>query len=208
MDYIVYGNRRSGSAIVELALAEAGLGYELRDVSLGDDRQREEDYAAINPARKLPAMVTPRGERLTESLAIVLTLEERHRGANLLPPPASAERAQALRWLCYVATEIYPLVEINDYPERFAAGTDHAGAVRERARELWRDRWLTLEQNIDGDPWLLPTGFCLADIYIAVVSRWAQQDDWRPANLPRVERIARMLARRRASAPVWARHFE
>ncbi|KAA3631035.1 MAG: glutathione S-transferase family protein [Proteobacteria bacterium] len=206
MTYVVYGNRRSGSCAVELALAEIGASVELRDVSLEANRQHDAGYASINPARKLPTVITPDGERLTESLAILLLLAERHPDAALLPPSGAA-RAQAIRWLCYVATEIYPLVEINDYPERFAPDAGQAGAVRARAREIWRARWLVLEAQIAGEPWLLAWGFTLADMYLGVVSRWAQQDDWRPANLPRVERIACALAERPATAAVWARHF-
>ena len=206
MTYTLYGCRRSGSLAVELALAEIGLDYRVEDVDLDSDAQRGEAYAQVNPQRKLPTLVTPGGETLTESLAILVTLDERHREAGLLPAPGSAERAQALRWLAFIATELYPVVEINDYPERFAPSPDTAPAVREIARRIWRERWLLVERGIAGDPWFLTTGFCLADIYVAVVSRWAQQEQWRPGNLPAVERLTRAVAARPASAPVWARH--
>lgn len=207
MTYVLYGSRRSGSCAVELALAEIGASYEIRTVDLSSAEQREERYAAVNPQRKIPALVTPDGETLTESVAILLTLDERHREAELLPPPGSPERAQALRWLLFVATEIYPVVEINDYPERFAPSAETASAVRDIARRKWRERWSIVEETIRGDPFLLPSDFCLTDIYIAVVSRWAQQDDWRPRHLPRIERLAAAVAARPAAAPVWRRHF-
>lgn len=206
MTYTLYGCRRSGSLAVELALAEIGVAYEVRDVELEVGAQREDAYAAINPQRKIPALVTPAGETLTESVAILLTLNERHPEARLLPPAGSAERAQALRSLLFVATEIYPVVEINDYPERFAPTPDCAPGLREMARAIWRDRWLLVERSIAGDPFLLASGFCLSDIYIAVVSRWAQQDAWRPAHLPKVERLTAAVAARPAAAPVWSRH--
>ena len=41
MTYILYGNRRSGSCIVEMALAEIGVPCEVRDVSLSDLAQRD-----------------------------------------------------------------------------------------------------------------------------------------------------------------------
>lgn len=207
MTYILYGNRRSGSCTVELALAEIGTSYEIRNVDLSSDEHRGEGYAAVNPQRKIPALVMPDGETLTESVAILLTLDERHREAALLPPPGSRQRAQALRWLLFVATEIYPVVEINDYPERFAPAADTAPAVREIARRTWRERWSIVEESVLGDPFLLPSGFCLTDIYIAVVSRWAQQDDWRPRHLPKIERLAAAVGARSAAAPVWRRHF-
>ena len=68
-------------------------------------------------------------------MAILLTLEARHPDAGLLPQD-QAVRAQALRWLLFVATEIYPMVEINDYPERFAPTPNVAPGVREVACAL------------------------------------------------------------------------
>ena len=205
MTYILYGHRRSGSLAVEMALAEIGVAYAVRDVDLEAEAQRDDSYASVNPQRKIPALVTPSGEILTESVAILLTLDQRHPEGQLLPKDA-AERAQTLRWLLFIATEIYPMVEINDYPERFAPTMETANALREVARSIWRKRWLIVEREIAGDPYLLPSGFCLTDIYIAVVSRWAQQDTWRPENLPKVEKLTAAVAARSATAPVWSRH--
>ena len=206
MTYTLYGSRRSGSLIVELALAQIGVEYEIQDVDLEVEGQRQATYAAVNPQRKVPALITPAGEVLTETVAILLTLEERHANAALLPPAGSVERARALRVMLFVATELYPIVEINDYPERFAPNPADAPAVREVARALWRDRWLLVEDAIEGDPFLLPAGCCMTDIYIAVVSRWAQQDAWRTTHTPKVERLTNAIAERSPFAAVWARH--
>lgn len=205
MTYILYGHRRSGSLAVEMALAEIGADYCLREVDLRVGAQREESYASVNPHRKLPALATPSGEILTESVAILLTLAERHPEAKLLPTD-SAERAQALRWLLFLGTEIYPVVEINDYPNRFTVTGDDESAVRELARSIWRERWLLVDRAIHGDPYLLESGFCLADIYIAVVSQWAQQEEWRRENLPKVETLTAAVVSRPASGGVWKRH--
>ena len=205
MTYILYGHRRSGSLAVEMALAEIGAQYEVRDVDLDAMAQCDEGYASINPQQKVPALITPSGETLTESIAILLTLNERHPEAELLPKDTTG-RAQALRWLMFIATEIYPIVEINDYPERFSPTNEAVAGVRDIARSIWRKRWLIVEQEIAGTPYLLRSGFCLPDIYIAVVSRWAQQDAWRIENLPKVEKLAAEVASRPAIAPVWSRH--
>ena len=207
MTYLLYGARGSGSCAVECALAEIGADYELREISLRSEEQRGAEYEAVNPQRKVPALAIDGDQLLTESVAILLTLEERHPEAGLLPPRGTARRAHALRWLLFAATEIYPIVEINDYPERFAPDSVPVKAMRERAREIWRTRWLVVEENVSGEPYLSSDGFSLTDIYLAVVSRWAQQDKWRPAHLPKIERLAAAVAARPAIAPVWARHF-
>ena len=111
-----------------------------------------------------------------------------------------------LRWLVFIATEIYPVVEMNDYPERFATAPDQTDAVRERARAIWRERWLRVEEAIAGTPFVLEERFCVTDIYVAVVSRWAEQDEWRPAHLPKVEGVTAAVATRRRLAEVWERH--
>jgi len=194
--------------MVELALAEIGAECELRDVDLDRNEQREPAFAALNPQCKLPLLVTPDGQTLTETAAILLTLDECHPGARLMPPQATAERAFALRWMMFVATEIYPIVEINDYPERFSTERPGAAAeTREIARSIWRSRWKLLEDNVPCDPFVLGEQFSLTDIYIAVVSRWAQQDRWRPDHLPKVERLTAAVASRPACARPWARHF-
>lgn len=205
MTYILYGHRRSGSLAVEMALAEIGVDYEIRDVDLESAAQRNESYASVNPQQKIPALITSSGETLTESVAILLTLNERHPEAELLPKNA-ADRAQALRWLLFIATEIYPIVEINDYPERFSPTKETVDAVRDNARSLWRERWTLVEDEISGTPFFFRSGFCLTDIYIAVVSRWAQQDSWRIEKLPKVEQLTAAVAARPSTAPVWSRH--
>lgn len=209
MTYLLYGDLGSGSSTVELALAEIGADYELRHVDLDSEAQRGTHYAGVNPQRKIPALVMPNGDVLTESVAILLTLEEHHPEAGLLPPLRSPERARALRWLLFVATELYPLVEINDYPERFAPSPGvNAAAIRDIARGIWRRRWLVLENDIGGDPYVLGEGFSLTDIYIAVVSRWTRQESWRRSHLPKVEKLTRSVVARPACAPVWQQHFQ
>ncbi|MBG06433.1 MAG: glutathione S-transferase [Rhodospirillaceae bacterium] len=194
--------------MVELALAEIGADYEFITVDLRQAEQRDDAFASVNPQRKLPALEMPDGTMITESAAILLMLDRLHPAAGLLPGDETADYATALRWLIFVAAECYPLVEISDYPERFAPdGAENAGIVREKARELWRQRWLIVEANIAGDHSLLARGCCATDFAIAVVSRWAQQDDWRAHNTPKIDAIADAVANRPATDEAWQRNF-
>lgn len=206
MSYRLYGENGSGAGIVELALAEIGVAYEWLNVSLRDEEQRAAPYAGLNPQRKLPTLLTPSEEVLTESAAIVLVLDERHPDAALFPARGTPERAQALRWLAFLAAELYPLIEICDYPRRFAADDTAATGVRGAALGLWRQRWLLLENAISGDPWLVPSGLCATDLYLAVLSRWSLEPAWRAQHLPKVEAIVAAIALRPQLRAVWQRH--
>lgn len=127
----------------------------------------------------------------------------------MLPPPASLARAQAVRWIVYLACEVYSMVEISDYPERFAPAGDAAEALREKAQERIHERLLVLGNEIAG-PWLLPTGFCAADTYLANFSRWRNSigADWLAEDrIPKINTLAEAVSQRPRIAPVWARHF-
>ena len=89
---------------------------------------------------------------------------------------------------------------------RRAAILDGLPLTRHTATTL-TDR-TALEAQIQGDPWLLPSGFCFTDVYLAALSRWAQQGDFRRTQTPRVERIAQAVAARPALAPIWRRHYQ
>lgn len=206
MSFVLYGDNGSGAFSVEAALAEAGAPYEFRIVSLKENAQRAPEFLAINPSGKMPALDVPGEGILTESLAILVMIAERFPDAKLLPPQASFARAQALRWLAFMAAELYPMVEIVDYPERFVPKGPESDALRERAREKLRERILILEKAIAG-PWLLAEGFSAADIYAAMFSRWDIGHDYREAHLPKLVALAKAVAARPRIAPIWQRHF-
>jgi glutathione S-transferase len=206
MTYVLYGDKASGAFVVECALAEAGCDYTFETVSLEKNEQRSEIFQTINPSGKIPALKLPGGEIVTESSALLLTIADRHPDAGLLPPGSSAARADVYRWIAYMASEIYPMVEIVDYPERFTPEGADKEVVREKARDRIRERFLAIEKAIAG-PWLLATGFSAADIYAAMFSRWSVGREWREAHLPKVNALAKAVSERPKIAPVWEKHF-
>jgi len=206
--YTLYGAKRSGSCSAECALAEAGAEYDTVEIDIGSNAQLSAEYAAINPARKIPALRLPAGTMITESAAILLTICDRHPDSGLLPDSGSDARAQALRWIAFCASEFYPMVEIVDYPERFCPEGERAEALRNAARERLRNRTCIIEQAISGEPWLLKNGFSAADLYAANLTRWDIGQEWRATNCPKLEALVAAIGSRPKAGPVWRRHFD
>ena len=206
MSFTLYGDLGSGAFSAEAALAEAGAPYRFELVSLEKGEQKQPAFLAINPSGKMPALRLPEGEIITESAAILLTLADHFPQARLLPPQASNDRALAYRWLAFMAGEIYPIVEIVDYPERFMPDGGDAGAVRKIARDRIRERIAIIERMIKG-PFLLARGFSILDIYAAMFTRWSLEPDWKLAHIPKLMELADAVSQRPAIAPVWQRHF-
>ena len=207
--FTVYGDKGSGAFSAEAALSEVGAPYEFHLISLEKNEQKTPEFLAINPSGKMPAVKLPEGQILTESLAILLTIADHFPNARLLPPQASVERARAYRWLAFMASEIYPMVEVSDYPERFAPKGEDSEALRQKARERIRERLLIVERQVAG-PWFLAGGFSILDIYAAMFSRWRGSlgKDWAAeGHIPKLDALSKALSQRPAIQPIWKRHF-
>ena len=208
MTYILFGEIGSGAFSTEAALAEAGAPCEFHAIDFSKDEQRGSEFRAINPSGKVPALKLPTGEIVTETSALLFLIDERHPEARLLPPAGTPERAAAMRWIAFMASEVYPMVEIADYPERFIADQKGAAILKMSAKRRIRERMSAMEEAAAG-PWFLGGAFSAVDIYAAMFTRWrdCRAEGWREAHLPKICAIAAALAARPAIAPVWNKHF-
>jgi len=96
---------------VWLALEHKGLEYELKMMSFSEGDLKTPEYAAINPRRKVPAILDD-GFALYESAAILEYLDEAHveRGASLFPGGVQA-RAIVRRMVQEADQYIAPAME-------------------------------------------------------------------------------------------------
>ncbi|WP_236445655.1 glutathione S-transferase, partial [Pseudomonas syringae] len=102
----------------------------------------KEALRRVNPLMQVPTLVLADGAGLTESAAILIHLGLEHPDSGLLPGQ-SAQRAQALRALVYIAANCYAAIGIIDYPQRWLASSDDAqerlleAGARTRLHEHW-----------------------------------------------------------------------
>ncbi|HBZ44529.1 MAG TPA: glutathione S-transferase [Maritimibacter sp.] len=101
----------SRSFRVHWMLAELGIEPEIETYRIGDGSLGTEDFRAVNPAGRVPALEID-GMTLIESGAIVEYLCET-RGAALWRAPGDAERADWLQWLHYAETVAVLVQNLN-----------------------------------------------------------------------------------------------
>jgi maleylpyruvate isomerase len=133
---ILYSYFRSSAAYrVRIALNLKGLAAELRFVNLRRGEQRAPAYLALNPQGLVPMLVV--GERrITQSLAIIEYLEERHPAPPLLPE-GPEDRAWVRSIALTIACDIHPLdnLRVLQYLEK-TLGIDAA------RRDDWYRHWI------------------------------------------------------------------
>lgn len=103
--YTLYGYPKTRSVRVAWALEELGLPFEYKFIDLKQGQHLTEEYRAISPAAKIPALATPEGT-LTESAAIVTFLAERHGMHEFIPEPGSFERAKYEEMMLFLTSEL------------------------------------------------------------------------------------------------------
>ena len=162
----LYSYYRSSAAFrVRIALNLKGLAYETQAIHLIKDggHNRRPEYRAINPQMRVPALVTPGGEILIQSLAIIEYLDETHPQPPLLPKdPIARAKVRALSEL--IACDIHPLNNTSSLRYlKNKMGQEQA------AIDVWYHHWVlegfeALEQLIEAGPYSCGDAVTIADI--------------------------------------------
>ncbi|MGB8610639.1 MAG: maleylacetoacetate isomerase [Pseudolabrys sp.] len=157
--------RSSAAYRVRIALNLKELPYEIVPIHLTKDggRQHTQEFRAINPLARVPALELSGGEVLTQSLAIIEYLDEIHPEPPLLPP-AALGRARARAIAQMIACDIHPLNNLI--------------ALQYLRRQLkheqpdidaWYHHWITqgftaMEEMLDPAPYACGQHVTVADI--------------------------------------------
>ena len=202
MAYQLYWRKGSATFVAEAALKMVGADYELIELPDRHD-QRSPEFRAINPAGKIPVLITPDGHIIFETMAILLTLDERHKDAKLLPPLGSNERATSLQWLAFLATSSYGAALRFYYPNRFTAEETLEAIEAVKAKSV-RDSdtdFASLCAALKG-PFLLGSTMTITDVYLAMIADWHE-----PAmEMPKIKTLISSMLKNAAVKAAWDNH--
>lgn len=171
----LYGGARSRASIVQWYLEELEVPYEFVMLNMEVGEHRHEEYLAINPMGKVPAIVDG-SFQLWESGAILLYLAEKH---SLSPLPQTLKQRSILaQWIMFANATLGP------------------GIFVEANREGEMPKLMTpLDQILAQQPFLLGEDFTVADVavgsYLAYIPLMLQLDlSEYPAVLDYIKRIS------------------
>jgi glutathione S-transferase len=186
----VYGKSGAGSLVVEYLLALAGAEYEL--ICLDKDVRDSDDFRRISPHGLIPALETPEGDAMCESLAITLYLLERFPEIDMIAPQGDPARMRCMQWLSILSTSLYNANLRVYYSDRFGP----APAVKSKAEADRRAVYDLIEPQMT--PYLAGMKMSAADLYLFMLMQWddglATELEARPAMKRVMGEIAAMPA--------------
>lgn len=208
MTYTVYGAAGSGSVPVEATLTLIGAPYTVIEAATFEGDAEREKVAPVNPMRQVPVLITPDGETITESAAILIWLAEQNPEAALAPEPGDPRRARFLRWMTFVPASIYSMYWVRDVPSRLVGDDPKAQAeIDRRTQDRISACWAMMEEQLRPGRFLLGDEMTVLDLYVAVVSRWRPLRPRFHQVAPRMGQVVRRVDALPELADFWPKRF-
>ena len=204
----LYGCRGCGSAVVEVLLERAGVEFVYHEVDSSKPGPATDALKAVNPLVQVPTLQLADGTVMTESAAIIVALADLYPASRILPPAGDARRPVALRWIVFIAGNMYPAISVGDFPARWVKSSAARAELKDGAVERLKAYWTMLEQAFHPAPYLLGSQMTSLDIYAAMLSRWRPGRAWVDKHCRCVATAIALAEQDPVVARVWARNFK
>lgn len=150
-----------------IVLRELGLPFDLIKVDLQQHlTELGEDFCRLNKKGQVPVLQLEDGSFLTEGAVISQFLVDQFERKDLLPEINTPERYQTLSWMNFIASEIHKAYS-PFFHESYGEESKTIFSTILNKHYAWVD------QQLDGQNYLTGSNFTIADIYLFVVTRWA-----------------------------------
>jgi glutathione S-transferase len=206
--YKLYWAQGSGAMAPQALFEEIGAEYEKIVIDIEKEEHKSAAFLSVNPMGQIPALVLPDGTLMTETAAMLAHIVDRYPEAKLAPPAGSADSARFLRWLFFLASNVYPTVLRFYYSDRYSTDPSAAEGIKAAAEADLNEQFKILEDALDPGPYLVGEAFSAADILLWMLIQWHPDPPQLFEEAPRVERFSGLLQARPAIARTWREHEE
>jgi glutathione S-transferase len=187
--HVLHTERESGGFAVHAVLEAAGADYRLVEVEGKSARQRTRDFLKLSPLGQVPVLELPDGAVMTESAAILIHLADTCAPGKLAPDAMSPDRPAYLRWIVFMAVNLYGADLRLYYPQRYTTDDSGAGGVKEAALAHMDAQFAIVEEAIGDKQFLVSDVFSAADPYLLMLAHWHPDSQALFARHPNISRV-------------------
>lgn len=167
----------SCSLAVHIVLNEIGQPFELRKFATSERANYSEEYLAINPKGRIPALQID-GFTLTETPAILGYLGRRFPDAKLYPNEGGEAEARCLELLAWSSNTVHVAFAQVFRPERFVPNEEAYPPVKESGRANY-DRCLSdIDKRLQHQPYAVGAQYTVVDPFWLVFFRWGMRSGY------------------------------
>lgn len=164
-EYILYHVPGSSSQVSLIALEESGACYELHRADEINENAAQCTAEEFNPRRWVPVLRAPKG-LISENIAIIVYLAQRHPKAKLLPSSYNIyTQSRALSIMSWCGSALDATLG-RFLPEAPASRLPAEQRLRQLALEELASQFVLAEQYLQAGPWLLGATWSMADAYL------------------------------------------
>jgi len=178
-----------------IALADAGVDYELVLLDFANDEQRKREYLAINPKGRVPALITDHGV-LTETPAILAYIAQTLPNARLAPLNDAFAFARVQAFNSYLCSTVHVAHAHRRRGTRWADDPAAIKAMRDKVPETVGACFDLIEREMFAGPWVMGDAYTICDPYLFTLTQWLEGDEVDVTRFPKVnDHFNRMSAR-------------
>jgi glutathione S-transferase len=200
--YTLYTAPRCASFVVHALFEEAKADYRLVEIDTAKKEHKAKEYLNIDPMGQIPALDLGKGRVMTESAAIVIYVVDRYPEARLAPPPTATERPAFLRWLIFMAVNLYQTQDRAYYPERYTTESKECDGLKAAAIRQMGEQFEIIEQALSGNRYLAGTRCSAVDIYLLMVAYWHFEPDNLFRTCPKIARVCEKVRKRKVISQI------
>ena len=180
-----------------IALEEAGAEFTAIRVDFSRNEQRQPEYLKVNPKGRVPALVTERGI-LTENVAILAFIAQRHPAAKLAPLDDPFAFAQVQAFNSYLASTVHVAHAHGRRGYRWADNQSSFDDMKRKLPETMSACFDLIEREIFKGPWVMGEAYTICDPYLFTIAEWLEGDGVDPTRFPKVHDHRRRMYERPA----------
>lgn len=154
---------------IALCWSKAKFDFEVVD----QDNLKKEEFLKLNPGGQVPVLVDGQFV-LTQNVAIMHYISDSFPEAKLLGDGSKQARAEALRWLAFVNSDVHGAFGLIFGGQRLSSDQKVIGDLDQAARKRLVTLYGRVDQQLSGKEWI--AGFrSVADPYLFMTLTWAQK---------------------------------
>jgi glutathione S-transferase len=158
----------SCSLAVKAALKLTQLKHEIKIVDVNAGEHLSDEFKKINPMSKVPAVII-NGEILTEGSAILHYLSEQDSPVKLIPETGTLAKAQALKWMSFLYSNVHPHFARAFVPSRYGADIND---IKFHAETSLHELFAIIDSQLKNNEFIAGDKLTLGDLYLLVAIHW------------------------------------